>query len=105
MIYFAAQSFGALRVKNFKMVLTAKDTWLGPTKPLKAFAIYDLWWDPAEQYDIAFNGAAPTGGNQTSPGRYSGSDQRMDWSLGWSADASVLRRTEDAPKRPVYTLR
>jgi arylsulfatase len=41
---------------------------------MKAFSIYDLWWDPGEQYDMAFNGAAPTGGNQTSPGRYSGSD-------------------------------
>ena len=74
MIYFAAQSFGAIRVKNFKGLLTAKDTWLGPTKSMKAFSIYDLWWDPGEQYDMAFNGAAPTGGNQTSPGRYSGSD-------------------------------
>jgi arylsulfatase len=41
---------------------------------LKAFAVYDLYWDPREQFDIAFNGAMPTGGNQTSPGRYSGQD-------------------------------
>jgi len=74
MIYFAGQSFGAIRVKTFKYVFTAKDTWLGPSKPLKAPAIYDLRWDPGEQFDIAFNGAMPTGGNQTSPGRYSGSD-------------------------------
>ena len=32
-----------------------------------------------EQYDIVFNGAAPTGGNQSSPGRYSGQDN------GWVA--------------------
>jgi arylsulfatase len=74
MIYIAGQSFGAIRVKNFKWSLTAKDTWLGPTKPLKAGSIYDLRWDPGEQFDIAFNGAMPTHGNQTSPGRYSGSD-------------------------------
>jgi arylsulfatase A-like enzyme len=73
-IFFASQVFSGVRVKNFKALLTAKDTWLGPSKPLKVFAIYDLWWDPGEQFDIAFNGAAPTGGNQTSPGRYSGSD-------------------------------
>jgi arylsulfatase len=41
---------------------------------LRAAAVYDLLWDPGEQYDMAFNGAAPTHGNQTSPGRYSGSD-------------------------------
>jgi hypothetical protein len=52
----------------------AKDTWLGADKTLRAPAFYDLFWDPGEQYDIAFNGAAPTGGNQTSPGRYSGAD-------------------------------
>jgi arylsulfatase len=74
MIYIAGQSFGAIRVKNFKWALTSKDTWLGPTKPLKAGSIYDLLWDPGEQFDIAFNGAMPTHGNQTSPGRYSGSD-------------------------------
>jgi hypothetical protein len=69
-IIFASQVFSSVRVKNFKALLTAKDTWLGPSKPLKVFAAYDLWWDPGEQFDIAFNGAAPTGGNQTSPGRY-----------------------------------
>jgi arylsulfatase A-like enzyme len=74
MIYIAGQSFGAIRVKNFKWAITAKDTWLGPTKPLKAGSIYDLLWDPGEQFDIAFNGAMPTHGNQTSPGRSSGSD-------------------------------
>ena len=38
-------------------------------------ALYDLWWDPGENYDIVFNGAAPTRGDfKTSPGRYSGED-------------------------------
>jgi arylsulfatase A-like enzyme len=77
--YFDAQEFGGLRVKNYKMVFTAKDTWLGPQKSLKLPALYNLWWDPAEQYDIVFNGAAPTGGNQSSPGRYAGQDN------GWIA--------------------
>jgi arylsulfatase A-like enzyme len=77
--YFDAQEFGGLRVKNYKMVFTAKDTWLGPKKSLKLPALYNLWWDPAEQYDIVFNGAAPTGGNQSSPGRYAGQDN------GWIA--------------------
>lgn len=73
-VYFNGLEFGGIRVKNYKMVFTAKDTWLGPTRPLKLPALYNLWWDPGEQYDIVFNGAAPTGGFQTSPGRYSGQD-------------------------------
>lgn len=37
--------------------------------------IYNLRWDPGEQYDMAFNGAAPTPDHlKTSPGRYSGQD-------------------------------
>lgn len=53
----------------------AKDTWLGPELGLKIPALYDLWQDPGEQYDIVFNGAAPTAGElKTSPGRYSGQD-------------------------------
>jgi arylsulfatase len=74
-IYFNDQSFGGLRVKNFKALYTAKDTWLGQDQGLKIPALYDLWWDPGEQYDIVFNGAAPTRGDlKTSPGRYSGQD-------------------------------
>jgi hypothetical protein len=42
---------------------------------LKIPALYDLGWDPGEQYDIVFNGAAPTRGDfKSSPGRYSGQD-------------------------------
>lgn len=74
-IYFNDQTFGGLRVKNYKTLYTAKDTWLGQDQSLKIPAVYDLWWDPGEQYDIIFNGAAPTRGDlKTSPGRYSGQD-------------------------------
>ena len=49
--------------------------WLGQEQSLKIPALYDLWWDPGENYDIVFNGAAPTRGDfKTSPGRYSGQD-------------------------------
>jgi len=68
-------SFGGLRVDNFKILYTAKDTWLGPDLVLEFPALYNLWWDPGEQYDMIFNGAAPTRGDlKTSPGRFSGSD-------------------------------
>jgi arylsulfatase len=74
-VYFNDQSFGGIRVKNYKALYTAKDTWLGQEQSLKIPALYDLWWDPGENYDIVFNGAAPTRGDfKTSPGRYAGED-------------------------------
>jgi arylsulfatase len=79
-IYFNDQTFGALRVKDYKMVMTAKDTWLGPEASLKMPAVYNLLWDPGENFDMVFNGAAPTRGDfKSSPGRYSGQDN------GWIA--------------------
>jgi arylsulfatase len=68
-------AFGGLRVNNFKLLYTAKDTWLGPELNLAFPAVYNLWWDPGEAYDATFNGAAPTRGDlKTSPGRFSGAD-------------------------------
>jgi arylsulfatase A-like enzyme len=59
----------------WKFVYTAKDSWLGPTQNLGTIpAIYNLTMDPFERYDMTFNGAAPTRGLTTSPGRYSGLD-------------------------------
>lgn len=73
-------SFGGIRVDNFKLLYSAKDTWLGPELNLSFPAVYNLWWDPGEQYDMIFNGAAPTRGDlRTSPGRFSGEDH------GWIA--------------------
>jgi arylsulfatase len=73
--YVTDLAFGGLRVTNFKLLFTAKDTWLGPQLNLAFPALYNLWWDPGEQYDAVFNGAAPTRGDlKTSPGRYSGED-------------------------------
>ncbi len=74
-IYINDLEFGGLRVNNFKILYTAQDTWLGPKLKLAFPAVYNLWWDPGEQYDCCFNGAAPTRGDlKTSPGRFSGSD-------------------------------
>lgn len=74
-IYINDLAFGGIRVDNFKVLFTAKDTWLGPELNLALPAVYNLWWDPGESYDIIFNGAAPTRGDlKTSPGRFSGED-------------------------------
>jgi len=94
-IYFAGQTFGAVRVKNFKFLFTAKDSWLGTDKPLKVVATYDLQWDPAEHYDMTFNGAAPDNGN--SPGHFSGSDN------GWAGmymAPHVIQLFEEMKKVP-----
>ena len=42
--------------------------------------MYNLFWDPGEQFDALFNGAMPTAGEvQTSPGRFPGPDH--GWTL------------------------
>ena len=59
----------------WKMLFTAKDTWLGPTMDLGAIgSYYNLTMDPYEKYDMTFNGAVATRGTTTSPGRYAGYD-------------------------------
>lgn len=74
-IYINDLNFGGIRVDNFKVLFTAKDTWLGPQLNLEFPALYNLWWDPGEAHDAIFNGAAPTRGDlKTSPGRFSGND-------------------------------
>jgi arylsulfatase len=103
-LYFNDQSFGGVRVNNFKALWTAKDTWLGPDLFMKAPAVYDLLWDPGEQYDILFNGAAPTRGDlKSSPGRFSGSDN--GWIALYVGGAAAqffeeLKRFPNVPYKP-----
>ncbi|MEK6259983.1 MAG: sulfatase-like hydrolase/transferase [Planctomycetota bacterium] len=74
-VYFADNMFGAVRHKQYKFVFTTKDNWLGPSSQLQSPAVFKLDWDPGEQYDILFNGAAPTVGTmKSSPGRFAGPD-------------------------------
>lgn len=64
----------------WKFMWTAKESWLGPTQNLGSVpAVYNLTMDPYEKYDMIFNGAAPTRGTTTSPGRYAGEDN------GWAS--------------------
>jgi len=73
--YYTDQTFAGVRVKQYKFMFTTKDTWLGTAMPLATPALFNLQWDPREQYDMMFNGAAPTQGTlKTSPGRFSGPD-------------------------------
>lgn len=73
--FFFDNTYGAVRVKQYKFVFTTKDNWLGPSSQLTTPAVFKLDWDPGEQYDIMFNGAAPTVGTmKSSPGRFAGPD-------------------------------
>jgi arylsulfatase len=85
----------------WKFLFTAKDSWLGPTQSLGSVpAIYNLTMDPYEKYDMTFNGAAPTRGLTTSPGRYSGQDN------GWGAalmDIVLLEFDKSIMKYPNIT--
>jgi arylsulfatase len=104
MIYINDQTFGGIRVKNYKMLFTAKDTWLGPELPPKIPAVYNLWWDPGEQYDMTFNGAAPTRGVNASPGRYSGQDN--GW-IGIYVNPVLLHffaESQDSSEHPIQAL-
>jgi arylsulfatase A-like enzyme len=66
----------------WKMLYTAKDSWLGVDSFLGATpAIYNLTMDPYEKYDMTFNGAAPSRVMTASPGKYSGEDNGWVLSL------------------------
>ncbi len=59
----------------WKLLYTAKDSWLGATADLGAVpAIYNLTMDPYERYDMTFNGAQATRVLSSSPGKYAGED-------------------------------
>jgi arylsulfatase A-like enzyme len=98
--YYYDQAFGGVRVDNYKFLFTAKDTWLGPSLPLtSAPAMYNLFWDPAEQFDSLFNGAMPTAGEvQTSPGRFSGADH--GWTLSMFMTPALTEHFTEIAKYP-----
>ena len=91
-VYINGENFGAVRADigddpdnpdiniAWKYMVTAKDTWLGPTLNLGGIgAVYNLTMDPYEKYDMTFNGAVATRSTTTSPGRYAGMDN--GWAL------------------------
>ena len=66
----------------WKVVFTAKDTWLGPNLTTGGMgAIYCLTLDPFEKYDMMFNGAMAARFPKNSPGQFAGMDQGWVFSL------------------------
>lgn len=99
--YYTDQTFAGLRVKQYKFLYTTKDTWLGTAMPLMTPCVFNLQWDPREQYDILFNGAAPTQGTlKTSPGRFAGPDH--GWTLMYMTQAMYphFAEIEKIPNKP-----
>ena len=98
--YYYDQAFAGLRVENYKFMFTAKDTWLGPTMALtSAPAVYNLFWDPGEQFDVLFNGAMPTAGElKTSPGRFAGADH--GWTVSMLMTPAMQAHFEEMAKYP-----
>jgi arylsulfatase len=88
--YMRGLDLQAIRYGEWKWSWSAQDAWLGPKMDLGIPAIYNLNMDPAESYDMTFNGAAPKVGNVigTSPGRWSGQDG------GWTGGLATLVITE-----------
>lgn len=99
-IFYNDNSFGGVRYKQYKFLFTAKDTWLGPRISMDAPAIYNLQWDPGEQYDILFNGAAPTRGDfKTSPGRFAGADHGWTLTYAQMVMEKYFNELKKAPNR------
>lgn len=104
-VYINDLAFGGIRVNNFKLLYTAKDTWLGPELNLDFPAVYNLWWDPGEAYDAIFNGAAPTRGDlRTSPGRFSGSDHGWIMVLAEPVLTQYFSELVKYPNRPTLPV-
>ena len=75
-VYMRGLELQAVRYGEWKWNWSSQDAWLGPTQNSALPAVYNLRMDPAEAYDMVFNGAAPRVHSQigTSPGRWSGQD-------------------------------
>lgn len=96
--------FGGLRVTNFKVLWTAKDTWLGPNLNLDFPAIYNLYWDPGEQYDVTFRGAAHPGRPEDLPRPLFGRGPRLGGFAFPALHAAVLWRAGPVPQSPHHPL-
>jgi len=98
-IYINGVEFGGIRSGKWKVVWTAKDTWLGPDLHMAYPNVFNLIQDPGEHYDMLFNGAAPAtaGVLKGSPGNYSGQDN--GW-VGVYSNPVILGFMESVKKYP-----
>jgi arylsulfatase len=103
--YMRGLELQAVRYGDWKWNWSSQDAWLGPRQDSSLPAIYNLTMDPAEHYDMAFNGAAPRvhGQFSNSPGRWSGQDG--GWTMAFAGKVmddvvETFRRFPNIPTTP-----
>jgi arylsulfatase len=101
-VYMRGLDLQAVRYNEWKWNWSAQDAWLGPTLNMGLPGVYNLKMDPAEQFDMAFNGAAPKEQNQisSSPGRWSGQDGGWTLALAGKVMAEVVQTFKEFPNIP-----
>jgi arylsulfatase A-like enzyme len=101
-VYMRGLDLQAVRYNEWKWNWSAQDAWLGPQMTMGLPGIYNLLMDPSEQYDMAFNGAAPKVQNQisSSPGRWSGQDGGWTMALAGKVMSEVVQSFKDFPNIP-----
>jgi arylsulfatase len=104
-VYMRGLELQAVRYGDWKWNWSSQDAWLGPRQDSSLPAIYNLTMDPAEHYDMAFNGAAPRvhGQFSNSPGRWSGQDG--GWTMAFAGKVmddvvETFRRFPNIPTTP-----
>ena len=101
-VYMRGLDLQAIRYGEWKWNWSAQDAWLGPQMNMGLPGIYNLLMDPSEQYDMAFNGAAPKAQNQisSSPGRWSGQDGGWTLAIAGKVMSEVVQSFKDFPNIP-----
>jgi arylsulfatase len=101
-VYMRGLDLQAVRYGEWKWSWSAQDAWLGPKLDMGLPAVYNLYMDPGEQYDMAFNGAAPKVQNQigASPGRWSGQDGGWTMALAGKVMSDVIESFKKYPNVP-----
>ena len=101
-VYIRDLDMQAIRYGEWKWTWSAQDAWLGPKQELAIPAVYNLYMDPFESYDMTFNGAAPKvlGFIGTSQGRWSGQDGGWTMAMAGKVMGDVVESFKKYPNIP-----
>lgn len=86
-IYFEDLNFGGVRLNQYKLLFTKRDTWLGVKSDRNIPALYNLQWDPREEHNIFFT-------------PYSGDRMWQIVNMQSQVTTPFLDETKKAPNRP-----
>jgi arylsulfatase A-like enzyme len=101
-VYIRDLDMQAIRYGEWKWTWTAQDAWLGPKQDLGIPALYNLYMDPFESYDMTFNGAAPKilGFIGTSQGRWAGQDGGWTMAMAGKVMQDIVESFKKYPNIP-----